>query len=228
MKQKETAILIFANSAEKEAVSKPFQYSKDVFNLLNKQTLNIAKKSGLDYFIFSEKQQIGNSFNERFINAIQNVYNKGFKSVITIGNDTPHLTVKHILKTEKQLQNNNIVIGPSTDGGFYLMGLKKVVFNTNTFLRLPWQTSRLNQSISKLAASKEICISYLETLSDIDSVTDIKSIINSFRHIPKSIKKICLRYILIEKEIITYLYSFFRIVTLNQQFNKGSPYTSYS
>ncbi|WP_346880998.1 DUF2064 domain-containing protein [uncultured Algibacter sp.] len=218
-----TAILIFANSAEKEATSKPFQFSKDVFKALNAQTLSIVKKTGLPYFVQSEKQQIGLNFGERFTNAIQSVYNKGFNTVITIGNDTPHLKASHILNTITKLKQHDIVLGPSKDGGFYLMGLKKSHFNADIFLKLPWQTSKLSRSISKLQASKAISITYLEVLTDIDSASDVKYVLNSFKNISKVIKKLLIQYIILEKKIISNLYHCIKNSILSQPFNKGSP-----
>ena len=147
--KKNTAILIFANSAEKEAERKTF-LSSDVFSALNHQTLKTVEKSGIEYFHFSEKNQVGSSFGERFSNAIENIFNKGFKNVITIGNDTPHLKTKHLVDTVHQLEKNDLVLGPSKDGGFYLMGIKKEHFNKETFLKLPWQTSKLQKCITSI------------------------------------------------------------------------------
>ena len=222
MKESKTAILIFANSAEKEIISKSFS-AKSLFETLNKHTLNIVKKTGIPYFLFSEKQQIGNSFGERFTNAIQSVYDLGFNTLITIGNDTPHLTSKHILKTVEKLQKHSIVLGPSTDGGFYLMGLKKSQFNKETFLKLPWQTSKLNRSISKLKASKKINISYLEVLTDIDEVSDIKLVLDSYKTLSKTIKTLLLQSFSSVKKIIFYHFITIENFILNLQFNKGSP-----
>lgn len=217
-----TAILIFANSAEKEIVSKSFS-SKFLFETLNAQTLTIVKKTGLPYFHYSEGQQIGNSFGERFTNAIQSVYNKGFDTVITIGNDTPHLTTNHILKTVKKLQKHNIVLGPSTDGGFYLMGLKKAHFNKAVFLKLPWQTATLNRSISKLTSAKKVAICYLEILTDIDTAADIKLVVDSFKTLSLAIKKLLLQSLFSLKKITSYYFIHFRDFILNQYLNKGSP-----
>ena len=217
-----TAILIFANSAKKEIISKSF-LSKHLLETLNSQTIQIAKKTGLAYFVYSENQQVGFTFGERFTNAIQDVYNKGFDTIITIGNDTPHLTSKHLLKTVKELQTNDIVLGPSTDGGFYLMGLKKSLFNKKSFLKLPWQTSGLNRSISKITASKNIPICYLVVLSDIDTAADIQQVLNSFKTIASNIKSILVQSLSIVNNIIYYQTIAFKDFILHFQFNKGSP-----
>jgi glycosyltransferase A (GT-A) superfamily protein (DUF2064 family) len=218
-----TAILIFANSAEFEAIQKPFKSSEVLFDALNSHTLNIVKKTGLSYFLSSEKNQTGDSFGERFTNAIQSVYNKGFETVITIGNDTPQLKTNHILRAVHYLQQNDIVLGPSKDGGFYLMGLKQSYFNSETFLKLPWQTSKLRRSISRLVISKHIKLSYLEILSDIDTIRDTETIIDSFRGIPRHIKQLLLPYISVEKKITNSLFSSIETSIQALLFNKGSP-----
>lgn len=217
------AILIFANSAKLEAIKKPFQASENVFKALNTQTLKIAKKTGLPYFLFTEKDQVGSTFGERFTNAIQKVYNKGFDTVITIGNDTPHLQAKHLLKAVAQLQKSDVVLGPSRDGGFYLMGLKASHFNTKKFENLPWQTSKLHKKVSALIASKHYKLSYLEKLSDIDNSADAKHIIDSFKSLSKHIKLLLLQLVSTEKENIKFLNSFFQTITKSLHFNKGSP-----
>ena len=221
MNQK-TAILIFANSAEKEAERKSF-LSAEVFAALNTQTLKTVEKSGIDYFHISEKQQIGTSFGERFSNAVESIFNKGFKNVITIGNDTPHLKTHHLVDTLQQLETKDVVLGPSKDGGFYLMGIKKAQFNKDTFTELPWQTNRLHKSIATIATTKKLEIQFLELLNDIDSKEDIQFIIDSFKAIPLAILK------LLQKIFFDIKNTFYEVqITLfkasySQNFNKGSP-----
>ncbi|MCD2257758.1 TIGR04282 family arsenosugar biosynthesis glycosyltransferase [Psychroserpens luteolus] len=218
-----TAILIFANTAKFEAAQKPFQSSEVLFDAFNAQTLKIVERAGLPYFHSSEKNQIGSTFGERFTNAIQSVYEKGFDTIIAIGNDTPHLQTKHILKAVQQLEQNDVVLGPSKDGGFYLMGLKQSNFNVETFLKLPWQTSRLNQSISRLIRSKKVNLYYLETLSDIDKTSDIKAIMNRFERISNDLKQLLKTYISIEKRIYYTSINLVSILSRDTYFNKGSP-----
>jgi len=221
MKQNKTAILIFANSAKKDAVLKPFKSSEKLFSALNKETLKTVKNTGLPYFTFSEKQQIGNLFAERFTNAINAIYSKGYETVITVGNDTPHLQTNHILKAAKRLQTQYVVLGPSTDGGFYLMGLKKAHFNTEIFLKLSWQTTHLHSSFSIVFAS--IQISYLEVLNDIDTNTDIKLVVNTFRSISHIIKQLLLQILNTTKKAFRYFIVFIEKITQTLHFNKGSP-----
>lgn len=112
---KSTAILIFAQSAERESKLKLFLKSEVLFSELNKHTLSTVEKSGLPYFHFSEKEQNGPTFAERYVNAIQSVYDQGYDTVITIGNDTPQLTTKHLHHTVEKLQECPIVLGPTDE-----------------------------------------------------------------------------------------------------------------
>lgn len=218
-----TAILIFANSGLQESFAKPFKSSALVFDQLNRETLKKVRATGLPYFHFSEKEQIGNSFGERFTNSIQSIYDKGYDTVISIGNDTPHLKSSQILLASQQLKTHDIVLGPSFDGGFYLMGLKKSHFSAETFLKLPWQTSRLSQSIYRLISSNKTNLYTLEVLSDIDTISDIKIVLYSKKNISSRLRQLLFEVVSEAKEtVFSYLFSF-QDLFQNNYFNKGSP-----
>lgn len=221
--QHNTAILIFAHSASQEFEQKPFAKSAVVFEALNKETLNKVKKTKLPYFHFTEKEQFGNSFGERFVNAIQKVYEKGYKNIITVGNDSPQLKTSHLLKAYKQLQLGKTVIGPTFDGGFYLMGLHKSNFDASLFLRLPWQRFGLFNRISQLFENSNSHLHRLPVFEDIDSVMDVVKLLGFSKSIATTILKI-LRAI--EEKVLkvfsarAFNYSDSYSSTL---FNKGSP-----
>ena len=99
--------------------------------------------------------QTGNSFGERLANAFENIYSKGFDRVIAIGNDTPSLSSETITTAENGLNNNEVVLGPSSNGGVYLIGISKKAYNRSTFLQVSWQTSRVYQDLGfRLLSSK--------------------------------------------------------------------------
>lgn len=221
--KKNTAILIFANSAEREGLNKPFSQSAHLFKALNTGIQEKTKKTNLPYYIISETQQFGNTFGERFTNAIESIFKKGFDNIITVGNDTPHLNTSHILEAQKKLETNSLVLGPSQDGGFYLMGINKSVFNAKLFVNLPWQSSILNQHIFNLFSLKKVDIACLETLIDIDNVLDIKKVINSFKNLSINIRKILLKIITSAKAKSKHILQFLKLNTVSTSRNKGSP-----
>lgn len=222
MSQK-TAILIFAQSAQKEAANKPFKNAEHLFTQLNNHTTATVKKSKLPYFRATEADQVGTTFGERLTNAIQSIYNKGYDNVITIGNDTPHLQAHHILNAAQKLENHKFVLGPSKDGGFYLIGLHKSRFNAVQFLQLPWQTNSLSEKLLSVYSENNDAI-LLHSLTDIDTAFDIETVLKKEQKLANSILKQVLQSIIpTVKTRIEGTQNFMPSFVLNCIFNKGSP-----
>lgn len=227
-KEHNTAILIFALSSHEELKRKKIKNGTQLFNALSEHTLKTVQKTNLPYFLVTEKTQKGNSFGERFTNAIQSIYNKGFEKIIAIGNDSPQLTASHLLDAYDHLKNGKTVIGPSADGGFYLLGLQRDVFYANNFGNLPWQTSKLaHQLKSALIASNNDLI-LLKALFDIDNLRDLKIISKFSKQLSLYIKKIILS--IINPKIKVYGIYFLRLgrfqSIINQ--NRGSPILQFA
>ncbi|SEL63022.1 hypothetical protein SAMN04487910_2851 [Aquimarina amphilecti] len=221
---KRTAILVFANSSKEELLNKPIIGGEKLFTELTKKTIKVVKSSGLPFFVFTEKNQNGKNFGERFVNAIQDTYDLGYENVITIGNDTPHLNKNHLLDSAIQLENEKFVIGPSSDGGFYLMGLHKSQFNLNTFLELPWQSKKLAKSISVMINTSKIEVARLEVLHDIDSLEDLKIVSRLSSKFSTTLKTIIYQIINTEKEIFNLNKLLKDTYLLSSFYNKGSPF----
>ncbi len=196
---RKTAILIFAQTAATATQAKAIGDGNTLFDVLNEQTLKTVQQTGLPYFVSNEYVQEGDSFGSRFVNAFQSVFDAGFDRVIAVGNDTPHLNTQHILKAAIVLDNQSLVLGPSLDGGFYLLGLNRSAFDAQELLSLPWQSRQLTNALLK-------CFSYysqedvvlLPQLIDIDSLDDvflIKKFLFSF-----SLKRIIKQVILLLTE----------------------------
>ena len=219
-----TAILVFANSAKEELLHKPIIGGERLFEQLTKKTLTVVKNSGIPFYVVTEKNQKGNTFGERFVNAIRDTYDLGFENVIAIGNDTPHLTKHHLLESVRQLENNKFVLGPSTDGGFYLMGLHKSQFDPSIFLKLPWQSKHLAKRISLLLKTTKIDVVKLQVLYDIDTIEDLRIISKFSSNLTIALLKI-IQSIL---QSVDKIFEHTKIINNNNNllcyYNKGSPY----
>ena len=147
--KKHTAILLFANTSEEEVKRKSIVKGNPLFQYLNQKTYLEAKKTGLDVIVFSEKLQRGNSFSERFSNAIESAFLQGYQHIISIGNDSPDLKAKHIAIAHENLNKGITTLGPSLDGGAYLITISKQQFNKKDFASLPWQSRTLFTSLKK-------------------------------------------------------------------------------
>lgn len=222
-----TAILVFANSAKRDSSIKKIGVDAALFETLTTQTLEITKASGLPYYHFSEKEQHGNTFGERFTHALLSVFDKGYTNVIAIGNDSPQLKTQHLLKAYRLLQHGKSVLGPSMDGGFYLVGLNSNHFDREQFQALPWQSPSLLRKTQTYFASKGHLAALLNVMIDVDSKRDIKRLLN----FTKTLAKRCLVFFSIifhQKVTIENIYdTVLKTDFLDIPFNKGSPFFSF-
>ena len=172
---KDTAILIFSLSAQLEAERKSLfgkrnkKSSKGFFDILINRTHEIATSTKADVFVIDESLQKGTSFGERYANAFQELFDQGYTKVLSIGNDTPDLTASVLEQAVDRIQNNDLVIGPSTDGGVYLLGMHREFFNLNEFKALPWLQDTLFNTLVNGAFWKKGKAHYFDELSDIDT-----------------------------------------------------------
>ena len=222
-----TAILVFANSAKEELVTKSIPKSEQLFEKLTKTTLSKAKKTGLPIFHLTEKEQIGSNFGERFTNAIAAVFDKGFDNIITIGNDTPHLKTQHLKNTVKQLKLGKTIIGPSVDGGFYLLGLQKSNFDVSKFKKLPWQRFILYNQISRWLQSESSELVKLPVLQDVDNVKDLRSLLLFSKTLSTSLILLIIGLLSLKNRLFHKKYHFINLFPNRCFYNKGSPEISF-
>lgn len=220
--QSNVAILIFANSSKKEAEQKFLGKGERLFTYLNKKTVLEATKTKAQVIIYNEKHQRGANFNERFTNALEHTFSKGFQHVIAIGNDSPNLRASHIQKAITSVQNNQCVLGPSIDGGVYLIALSKKQFNKDTFLHLPWQTTNLFSCLKETLEKENHHVCQLTYLKDIDSEKDLTYFLNRFKT-TAFLKKLIIEIVALfnisyNKITSVYLYQYTSFL-----YNKGSP-----
>ena len=70
--------------------------------------------------------QVGNTFAEKISNSIKSVFSSDAEKVVIVGTDCIQISSEDIVETLDILsESNNAVIGPTYDGGFYLLGLNE-------------------------------------------------------------------------------------------------------
>lgn len=222
-----TAILVFANSAKEDLANKHIAKGEQLFDVLTQTTLKKAKNTGLPVFHFSDKDQVGATFGERFTNTIANVFERGFSNIITIGNDTPHLKTQHLKHTAQQLAMGKTVIGPSNDGGFYLLGLQKSNFQVAEFQNLPWQRFSLYHQISLWLQEESSELIKLPVLQDLDNERDLESILSFSSGLSPTILLLIIGLLKRSRSLYYTKVSFSAIFPNSFLYNKGSPEVSF-
>lgn len=121
---------------------------------------------------FSKKQQIGDDLGIRMKNAFEKGFEHGYEKIIIIGSDIYDLQQTHIEQAFISLDKHNSVIGPSDDGGYYLLGMKNLI--DGIFENKNWGSNTvLANTISNLET--HVPFFTLENLNDIDVISDIKT-----------------------------------------------------
>ena len=69
--------------------------------------------------------QKGNDLGERMYRVIRKVLELGYESAVLTGTDLPMMTAAHLESGFAALEEQDIAIGPTSDGGYYLIGMKK-------------------------------------------------------------------------------------------------------
>lgn len=93
------------------------------------------------------------------------------KRVVVIGTDCPLLDETHFTNAFQQLKNHDVVIGPATDGGYYLIGMQRHL--PLLFENIAWGTETVLQQTLRIAAKLNVRASQLAPLSDVDYAEDL-------------------------------------------------------
>ncbi|AXT52713.1 DUF2064 domain-containing protein [Aquimarina sp. BL5] len=221
--KKNIAILVFALSQEEEIKRKPFLKNSSLQSDLTSRTITLVKKTGLDYFVYNEQQQSGTGFGERFANAISDIYDKGYHAVITVGNDTPNLNNLHLLKVVETIQKGHAAIGPSYDGGFYLLGIHKETFHKKEFAKFSWNTANVRKELYTYLEYYNASFSELDFLYDLDHFSDIINIYKTLPFLLKKLRSVLQTILRTEDRIPTVTQVFLSHISSQIYYNKGSP-----
>lgn len=120
--------------------------------------------------IYNKKQQSNGDLGQRMQNAFDNLFNQGYQKCIIIGSDLFDLKTEIITQAFEALEEKETVLGPAEDGGYYLLGLKKM--NCALFQNKDWGTATVFESTLKNLDQEHLFL--LKTLNDIDTIEDLE------------------------------------------------------
>lgn len=121
--------------------------------------------------LFHKHVQSGDDLGERMFNAFSIVLKTHQKAVI-IGSDCPTLTTEMIELAFQKLETHDVVVGPSTDGGYYLLGFGQQHLTDFVFKNMLWSTDKvLPTTLLRLSEHKKT-VFLLPELTDIDEEKD--------------------------------------------------------
>ena len=100
------------------------------------------------------------------------------KNIIFIGTDLPDLCHLDLINTISKLKQNDLILGPSNDGGYWLIGLSDKILSNNLylpFINIKWGTENVLQNTIDNFATTELKYKFLDKKIDIDTIIDIEN-----------------------------------------------------
>lgn len=107
---------------------------------------------------------------QRMHAAMTRALRQGCRQVVLVGTDIPDMQADHIQAAFEALETNDLVIGPSQDGGYWLVGLRR---EANIFEGIDWGSADVFNQTVAAARRQGLSITTLDKLNDIDNATDL-------------------------------------------------------
>lgn len=140
------------------------------------------------------REQRGEGLGNRMLSAIREVLAEGYDTCLLTGTDVPELQAGDLTAAVEKLHRKDVVFGPTRDGGYYLVGMKKAyeeVFDGQTY----GHGSVLKNTTAYLK-ERHISAGYTRTLQDMDVASDLRDLRRRMKEEPQIRKTATGRYLL--------------------------------
>ena len=137
-----------------------------------------SRELGIQHFTLQGRGCLGEKMKRQVLINKKFCSQKKIKNIIFIGTDLPDLCELDLLNTIKELKNNDLILGPSTDGGYWLIALSKKILSTYLhlpFIKIKWSGENVLQSTINNFSSINLKYQFLKTKTDIDKMVDIEN-----------------------------------------------------
>lgn len=189
---KKQAVILFSADPRKDALLKgrtpveAVQLEKEIHNIIESyaaifqsEEYDLLLCSDITFVLDSKTNgfkkryiQRGDCFGKKFANAFIDAFVFGYDKVIVIGNDTFGISGGKLINSFNKLDISDAVLGPSKDGGFYLLALSKEAFERidwNKISRIKYRRGKDLKELSKYFYSIGLEFNLLKKLCDADS-----------------------------------------------------------
>lgn len=123
---------------------------------------------------FVVEPQKGYDLGARMAGAFRRVFSRGHRLAVIIGTDSPDLPVEYLHQAFRELADDSVdaVFGPSADGGYYLLALKRV--HDSLFTGIAWSTGTVIEVSLARAREAGLRVKLLPVWHDVDTVADLE------------------------------------------------------
>jgi len=116
--------------------------------------------------------QIQGDLGRRMHQVFCSVFDSGYRSAVVVGTDLPTVHAELFRQALKGLADHDVVLGPSVDGGYYLIGLNNPA--VELFSDIPWSTDQVLTFTQEKAQGLNLSVQLLTEQRDLDTLTDLQ------------------------------------------------------
>lgn len=158
-----------------------------IYRQLLRHTFEVTKPVAADKFVYYaddieaddlwstgnyfKKLQVAADLGTKMKAAFTELFTEGYENVAIIGSDCFELTTPIIEQAFNALAKNDVVIGPATDGGYYLLGMKKMW--SPVFADKQWSTGSVFKDTVADIKNAGCAYATLPLLTDVDEAYDL-------------------------------------------------------
>ena len=189
---KESALIIFQKKPERGKVKTRLantigdEKAVEVYQYLLDHTHRQAALLKVPTFVFFEKEEqpeylLNNNYHsalqesgnlgDKMKAAFRKVFEQGYRKIIIVGTDCLELDAEILNQAFYLLQSHEIVLGPAKDGGYYLLGMKKLY--PRLFENKNWSTSTVLSDTMNDIKTLALNVHLLKELTDVDIYQDL-------------------------------------------------------
>lgn len=124
---------------------------------------------------YEAHRQSGKNLGERMFNSMKRIFRMGYERCVLMGSDIPDLPAETLAESFIALDTHDYVLGPSEDGGYYLVGTKKEKLHESVFQGIPWSTGGVLKATMRAMDAGGLGCRILGPWSDIDDMEDLRA-----------------------------------------------------
>lgn len=125
---------------------------------------------------FIYRSQGSGNLGRRSIRAFDEAFEAGIEAAVIVGSDIPGISADIIQQAFETLQQNDLVLGPAHDGGYYLIGMRRAAAlraNPRLFKGIKWGSAEVLAQTLQLAEALGLRFVLLQSLADVDRPEDL-------------------------------------------------------
>jgi len=121
---------------------------------------------------FNYVAQVGSDLGRRLEHAFGTVFEHGAQKAVVLATDVPGISADIVDEAFRALDSSDVVLGPCPDGGYYLLGMKRLY--KELFANIPWSTDQVLNETSDAMRKLGLTVRRLPALADIDTGEDLR------------------------------------------------------